>query len=202
MGFGIDLDVKVEVPAVPSVSDVAKTVGQVVSAATDAVAAAVPAAKEAATNLADAATGLATTVGGAVGSLAGAAGLLAEPEVSFTGDIADIPMEPHTVLEANADEEETQFEKGPVWIRLQMTPEQARQCTDTLHLFCETGDYDEEKAIADFDDEGEDTVDIQFTDAIMHKSARYTLEIVTEDGDAYLVFEHATYGKLRKDEKL
>ena len=112
----------------------------------------------------------------------------------------DRPMEPHAGQDANADYAETEFKRGPIWIRVDLTPEAAKRCPDRLHLFSESGEYDQEQPVSEYTDAGEDTVDLLFEDAPMNQA--YTLEVHATGGKTYTVFENVTYGDLRREKDL
>lgn len=195
MGFGISASVpKVEVPkvpaapAVPSAPDLAGAVKGAVGAVAGAAAGAVAGAKAAAGG----ALGAAAKAGA---SLAGVAGALAEVAVSFEGPSVDVAMEPHMVLDANADYGDTNFEKGPIWIRVDLAPGKARESNETLHLRSDDGAYDEEKRIADFTDDTAETVDVLFEDAPMDRT--YSLGVIDEYGATHAMFAGIPYGDLR-----
>ncbi len=194
MGFGIKLDVKVEAPKVelPKV-DVAAAVGGAVAGATAAVTGAVGAVTGAVTDAVGAVTG---AVSGVVESLSSVAGAIADAAVSFTGAIEDGILEPHLQLDANASYGDTKFEKGPVWIRIEMPSNEVDHIGDILHLFTSTGSFDQKKEFRDYDESTPETVDVLFEDAPMDE--KYSLEIIPEEGDPHLIFSDIPYGDLRK----
>ncbi|MEO7424476.1 MAG: hypothetical protein ABI036_04765 [Fibrobacteria bacterium] len=205
MGFGLGGSVsvpKVEVPKVevPKVEIPKVNVAGAVSGAAAGLAGAVSGAAAGVAAGAKAAVG--GVVGGALGavgkvaaSLAGVAGGLAEVAVSFKGASVDFAMEPHMVLDANASYGDTQFEKGPVWIRVDLTPEKAQENTETLHLRSDDGAFDGKKKINEFSDKSEDTVDVLFEDAPMDQT--YSLDVIDEKGVAHSMFAGIPYGDLR-----
>jgi hypothetical protein len=211
MGFGLGGSVsvpkvevpKVEVPKVeiPKVEAPKVNVAGAVSGAASGLAGTVSGAAAGMAAGAKAAVG--GVVGGALGavgkvaaSLTGVAGALAEVAVSFKGASVDFAMEPHMVLDANASYGDTQFEKGPVWIRVDLTPEKAKKNTETLRLFTDGGEFDQEKKISEFDEAQGNMVDILFEDAPMDKD--FSLEAIPEDGSAHTLFTGIAYGDLRK----
>jgi hypothetical protein len=115
-------------------------------------------------------------------------------------DSLDCPMEPHVVLDANASYEETKFEKGPIWIRVDLSPKDAARSKDTLRLFAESAEFDQKRSISAYTDANEDSVDVLFEDAPMNLS--YTLEVIGSDGSACTVFKNVTYGGLRREKDL
>lgn len=196
MGFGLKVEVpKVEAPkvAVPKVEapkvDLAGAVAGVKDAVSGAAATVAASAK-------GAVGGVIGAAGGAALSLGSVAGALAEVAVSFKGETADVAMEPHMVLDANAGYEETKFEKGDVWIRVDMPPEQAKASKETLHLFTDSREYDRMRKISAFKEEVDRMVDVLFEDAPMDQF--FTLEVIGEQGRAYAVFAQVAYGDLRK----
>lgn len=214
MGFG--LNVKVEVPKVevPKV-DVAAAAKNVASAATGAVSGAVDSAKSAVNSAVDSAKGAVNdavgTVTGAVNSavdaatdavesvkasLSTVAGAIAEVAVSFTGAIEDFVLEPHLQLDANASYEETLFEKGPLWIRIEMTREEAGTSNDTIHIFSTSGAFDKKKLISDFADANESTVVLLFDDVPMNE--KYSLELIEENGISTTLIDGVAYGDFFK----
>ena len=197
MGFGLDLDVKVEVPKVevPKV-DVGAAVSGAVNAATSAVSGAVSSVAGAVDSVAGAVSGAVKTATDAVSSLASVAGAIAEVAVSFTGAIEDLVLEPHIQLDANASFGDTQFEKGPVWIRLEMTEDEAKASTDSLHLSCESGAYDKMQRISNFADTNATSVVVVFEEAPMNET--FTLELVSGNGDTTQLFSGVAYGHMRK----
>src|SRR5512138_3039382 len=143
MGFGLDLDIKVEMPK----ADVASQVGSVVDTAKQAVA-----------QVVGGATAAVDKAGQAVATAASAlAGAVAEVAEVWTGPVEDLVLEPHLVLDANASYEETHFDKGPVWILVDLSPDEAKDCDDRLRLFSRASDYDTTKDIRDFADANGDT---------------------------------------------
>lgn len=199
MGFGFSGKIeapKVEAPKVAAPKpDVAGAVAGVAAGAAAAVKGAASAAAATAKGALGGAAGIAGKAGGAV-SLSAVAGALADVSVSFKGGTEDSAMEPHMVLDANASYEETRFEKGPVWIRVDMPPEKAKENGETLHLRSGDGAYDRKKPIKEFAESGTKTVDVVFEEAPMDKA--YTLEVVGASGKAYPVFSGIAYGDLRK----
>jgi hypothetical protein len=213
MGFGIKVDVKVPAPKVelPKV-DVGAAVTGVANAAAGAVAsttAAVTGAVASTTAAVTVAVASATAaVTGAVSSLSSVAGAIADVAVSFTGAIEDLVLEPHLQLDANASYSDTKFEKGPIWIFVDLTPEEAADAADTLHIFSKSGNYDRRYAIrdnyvADSDSDSDATeedlgysmVKIRFEDAPMSES--FSLEVVPQGAPPYVVFRDISYGDLR-----
>jgi len=214
MGFG--LNVKVEVPKVevPKV-DVAAAAKSAASAATGAVSGAIDSAKSAVNGAVDSAK---AAVSGAVDSAKGAvdgalatansavesakaslstvAGAIAEVAVSFTGAIDDIVLEPHFSLDANASFGDTKFEKGPIWIRVEDTPEQAKANTDTIHIFSGSGEYDKTMKVSDFTKDNGKTVDLLFEEAPMGET--FSLEVLKAGGAKKTIFSRIPYGDLRR----
>ena len=208
MGFGIKLDVKVEAPkvALPKVD-----VAAAVSGVTGAVTGAAESAKAAITGAVGAVTGVVTgavsAAAGVASSLSSVAGAVLDVEVSFTGATEDFVLEPHAVLDANGDYQETQFDKGPICILVDLTPEEARRSTDGLHVFSKSGNYDEVRSIAeDYVQDDRSQIEgrqesimvmVKFEEAPMSES--YSLEIVPTSGAPYCVFQGVTYGDLRRE---
>jgi len=176
MGFGLSGSVsvpKLEVPKVPE----APKAPDVKSAASGAIGSALGGAAKAF-------------------SLAGVAGALVEAAVSFKGAVVDFAMEPHLVLDANASFGDTKFEKGPIWIRVDLAPAQAKENAETLHLRSDDGAFDGKKKINAFTDAADKTVDILFEDAPMDQT--YSLDVIDEQGAAHQMFAGIPYGDLRK----
>lgn len=213
MGFGLKVEApKVEVPKVaapkveapkPDVAGIVGAAGAVGGAAAGAAAGFKGAVAGAAAALGGAAAGLKGAVGGALEAAGGAAlslsavaGALAEVSVSFQGGTEDAAMEPHMVLDANAGYEETKFEKGPVWVRVDLPPDQAEASTDTLHLYCASGAYDKREKISAFKEQAGTTVDVEFADAPMDQE--FSLDVIDEQGHAHAIFAHVPYGDMRK----
>ena len=191
MGFGLDLDVKVEVPKVeiPTVDVGAAMAG--------AVASATACASDAPGNLTKAVTGAVGAVADAASALGGT--LAANVAVSFSCPTEDIPMEPHAVLEANASYAETQFQRGPIWIFIDMTAKEAAESKETLNIYSRSGNYDEFCALCDDfianqpapdanGNMGVAAVYLKFDDAPM--SETYSLDVIPEDGEPYTVFQN------------
>ncbi|MBW8887403.1 MAG: hypothetical protein JF616_06540 [Fibrobacteres bacterium] len=199
MGFG--LNVKVEAPKidVPKV-DVAGAVGGAAAGAAAAVGGAV---SGAAATAKAAVSGLASGALGAVGkvaaSLAGVAGALAEVAVSFKGAVVDMAMEPHVVLDANASFGDTKFEKGPIRIRIDLTPEKAQANNESLYLRSDDGSFEGRKRISEFDEKAEKTVDVLFEDAPMDQT--YSLDVIDASGKSHAMFAEVAYGDLRNSQK-
>lgn len=207
MGFGIDI--KVDVPKVPIPKvDVAAAVNSAKNAATGAVSGVVDSAKSAVSDsvnsaknkvsdtigsVTDAVSGVVET---AKASLSTVAGAIAEVAVSFTGAIEDLVLEPHLLLDANANFGLTNFEKGPILIRIEHTPEDAKINTDTIHLFSESGAYDKTQKVSDFSDNNGKTVALLFKDAPMNE--KYSLEVIHAGGGQKTIFSNIAYGDLRK----
>ena len=212
MGFGIKVDVpapKVEVPKieVPKVEvpkvDVGAAVSGAVSGASMAAAGAVASATAAVTGAASAVAGAVasatTAAASAASSLASVAGAIADVAVSFTGAIEDLVLEPHLQLDANASWGDTHFEKGPIWIRVALPRDKAKERTDLLHLYSGSGGFDEQKTISAFAEAGETTVDVLFEDAPMNET--FSLEITRGDAPPRRLFADVAYGDLRKTRK-
>lgn len=202
MGFGIKVDVpKVEVPKVevPKV-DVAAVVSGATSAVDSAKAAvtgAVDSAKDAVSDAVGAVTG---AVSGAVDAakalLSTVAGAIADVAVNFTGSIEDFVLEPHFSLDANASFGKTKFEKGPIWIRVECTPEEAKANTDMMHVFSATEAYDKKLKVCDFTKDNGRTVDLLFEEAPMGE--KYSLEVIKANGGKKIIFSNVAYGDLRR----
>jgi hypothetical protein len=213
MGFGLKVEApkaevpkaaapKVEAPklAVAGIAGAASAVGGAAAGAAGGVKGAVAGA---AAGVGGAAAGLKSGVGGAVEAAGGAAlslsavaGALAEVSVSFQGGTEDAAMEPHMVLDANAGFEETKFEKGPVWVRVDLPPDLAKASTDTLHLYCASGAYDKREKISAFKEQAGTTVDVEFADAPMDQE--FSLDVIDDQGRAHAIFAHVSYGDMRK----
>jgi hypothetical protein len=112
----------------------------------------------------------------------------------------DIPLAPNEQIGANACYEETNFEKGPIWILVDMTPEEAEQSIDILHLFSESGEFDVERPVSEYTDTSTDSVNILFDEVPMNLT--YTLEIMPSAGEPYTVFSNVTYGDIRIEKQL
>ncbi len=200
MGFGIKIKVeapKVEVPKV----DVAKAVSGATAAAMGAVSGAIDSAKDAVNGAVDSVTGAVNdAVGaatGAIAALSSVAGAIADVAVSFTGSIVDFVLEPHLQLSANASWGDTHFEKGPIRIRVELTPEEASGNGDALHLFSNSGAFDERREIGKFSGDNGTTVVMQFEDAPMNET--YSLEVIPEEGGPpRTIFTNIAYGDLRR----
>lgn len=219
MGFGLNVKVevpkvevpKVEVPkvdvaaaaknvtssvtgAVSGAIDSAKsTVNSAVDSAKSAVAGAVDSAKSAVDGAVSAAT---DAVESAKASLATVAGAIAEVAVSFTGAIEDFVLEPHLQLDANASFGKTKFEKGPIWIRVEDTPAEAKANTDMIHIFSGSGDYDKTMKVSDFTKDNGKTVDLLFEEAPMGDT--FSLEVLKDGGVKKTIFSKVSYGDLRR----
>jgi uncharacterized protein YjbJ (UPF0337 family) len=210
MGFGMNVKVevpKVEVPKV-DVAAAAKSATSAVSGAVDsaksAVNGAVDSAKGAVSDAVGAITGSVNsavdaatdTVANVKTSLSTVAGAIAEVSVSFTGAIDDIVLEPHLSLDANASFNKTKFEKGPIWIRVEHTPQKAKSLADTMHIFSASGAYDKTMKIADYTDDNGKSVVLLFEEAPMGET--YSLEVIRSDGGKRCIFRNVPYGDLRK----
>jgi hypothetical protein len=202
MGFGIDVKVKVEAPklSVPKV-DVGAAVGGAVSSAKAAVSGAVAGATNAAATAVSAATAavsgaVTAATGAASAALGSVAGAIADVAASFTGAIDDLVLEPHLQLSANASYGKTEFKKGPIWIRVEMPPAEARVSQGKLRLFSASGSYDQEKPLREYSDESASTIACLFEEAPMNET--YSLEIISDSGDKTLVFSGVPYGHMRK----
>jgi uncharacterized protein YjbJ (UPF0337 family) len=203
MGFG--LDIKVDVPKVPIPKvDVAAAVNSAKSSATGAVDSAKSAASDAVNSaknkVSDTIGSVTDAVSGAVetakASLSTVAGAISEVAVSFTGAIEDFVLEPHAILDANASYEKTKFEMGPIWIRVDHTPDEANVSTANLHLFCTSGKYDEKQMISSFTKDSGTTVAVLFENAPMNE--HFSLEIIPADSAPITIFTEVSYGDLRK----
>jgi hypothetical protein len=189
MGFGLNIKVeapKVEVPKV----DVAAAAFGAVSGAAGAVTGAVTGAVEGAIS------GISAAAAGAVAALSSVAGAIADVDVSFKGATEDFVLEPHLQLDANASFGKTKFEKGPIWIRIDMTSEEAKESTHILHVFSASGNYDEKKKICDFKENDDATIGILFEKAPMDEN--YSLEVILEDGENHKLINNVAYGDIRK----
>lgn len=194
MGFG--MKVKVEVPKVDvagAVDGVKDAVSGVVDSATSAVSDAVDSAKDAVNSAVDATTDAVNDVKESLSSVAGA---IADVAVSFTGAIEDIALEPHLQLDANASFGKTNFEKGPIWIRIEDTPEKANTNNDLMHLYSGSGEYDTTVKVAEFTKIVGNTVVLLFKDAPMNET--YSLEVIRADGSRKSIFASVAYGDLRR----
>jgi hypothetical protein len=190
VGFGMKLDVKVEVPKieVPKVD-----VASAVASTKDAIQGAVSGAVATATG---AVAGAALAASSAASSLSTVAGAIADVAVAFTGAIEDIVLEPHLTLDANASYGDTKFEKGPICIRLDMPADEASTCQDVLHLFSDSRSFDERKAVSAFTDQRASTVVVRFENAPMNET--FSLEVLPATGTPHLLFSSVPYGDLRK----
>ena len=199
MGFGMNVKVeapKVEVPKVDvagAVDGVKDAVSGAVDSATSAVSDAVDSAKEAVNSAVDAATDAVNDVKESLSSVAGA---IADVAVSFTGAIEDIALEPHLQLDANASFGKTNFEKGPIWIRVEHTPEEAKNNGDSIHLFTSSKKYDKTLPVSRFTKVVGSTVVMLFEDAPMDET--YSLEVISADGSMKPIFSSVAYGDLRR----
>jgi hypothetical protein len=213
MGFGLDVKVeapKVEVPKV----DVAAAAKSAASAATGAVSGAVDSAKSAVNSAVDSAKGAVKDAVGAVtadvnsavdaatdavesvkASLSTVAGAIAEVAVSFTGAIEDIVLEPHLSLDANASFGKTKFEKGPVKIKVEHTPEEAKINEDLIHIYSGSGGYDKMMKVSEYVSDDGKSVMVQFDDAPMDET--YSLEVIYTNGRKQTMFTGIPYGDLR-----
>ncbi len=200
MGFGIDVKVKVEVPKVevPKV-DVGAAVAGVASAATSAVSSATSAVSSAIGTVTAGVAAAVDSVTSAAASLASVPGALAEVAVAFTGACVDLVLEPHLILDANASWGDTEFKKGPIWIRIDLTTAQAAEHQDTLHLYSATGAYDQSKRISDYVDSSATSVDVLFEDAPMEET--FSLEVIHPQGERHVIFSGVSYGNLRKNKR-
>lgn len=199
MGFGLDAKVEVPKAIVPKV-EVPSAAAAVAGAAGALAGAVAGIAAGAESALAGAAATAKAAVSGAAGaaakSLSALPGALAEVAVSFQGPSVDVALEPHLVLDANASYGETEFVKGPIWIRVDLPPAKARLNGDSLRLFSSDGAYDMRKAICEFDEERGTMVDVLFPDAPMDLA--YSLEVLPQTGDPRSMFRDIPYGDLRK----
>jgi hypothetical protein len=136
------------------------------------------------------------------------------------GGAEDIPQPPHVVLQADASEDEslegvplgdepldddesdteTQSEKGPLWIKVDLMPEEAKLSTDTLHLYSESGEFDRKQSVGDFTNSSDISVEIVFQDVPMDQ--QYSLEIIPAEGAPYKVFSNTAYSDLKMENKL
>ncbi len=204
MGFGLSGSVsvpKVEAPKleVPKVPDPAAALAGAAAAAKGAVAGAIDGAAAAAKGAVDGAIGAAGAAVKAAVNLASVAGALAEVAVSFKGLAADFAMEPHMVLDANASFGETEFEKGPVRILIDLTPEKAQANTETLHLRSDDGSFEGRKRISEFSAKAERMVAVVFENAPMDRT--YSLDVIDTEGKAHPMFAKVPYGDLRNSKK-
>jgi hypothetical protein len=204
MGFGINLNVKVEAPKVevPKV-DIASAAKGAVDSAKAAVSGATASATSAVSGAVGAVTGAVSgavaAASGAAAALSNVAGAIADVAASFTGAIEDLVLEPHCILDANASFGDTKFEKGPIWVRVDLTTEEAQQNDDTIHLWSGSGAYDEKRRICEYHEDDEHGVDVRFDDAPM--SDRFSLEILPASGDPKVIFKDVPYGDLRKSKR-
>ena len=200
MGFGAKIKVetpKVDVPKVDDVTAAAKgAVTGAIDTAKDTVSATIDKAKDAASGVVGTVTKKIAAVREALPSLTTVAGAIADIAVSFTGAIDDLVLEPHFQLDANASFGETRFEKGPIRIRVDLTPEEGKSCTDMLQLFADSGGYDQKQRIRDFSDSNSQTVIVLFENAPMDK--KYSLKVISQQGESRLLFSNVSYGDLRK----
>jgi hypothetical protein len=208
MGFGVNI--KVEVPKVePAKVDVAAATAGVTGAVSGAVDSATKAVTGAVGAVTEAVAGAAAVAAGGAAALSSVAGALVDVDVSFKGEAADLVLEPHLQLEANASYEETEFEKGPIYILIDLTRDEAARATDVLHVFSASGSYDQQKRICDdFHEDDTDTTRpddgsptpslfVKFEEAPM--SETYSLEVIQDDDKRYLVFQDVSYGNLNCD---
>jgi hypothetical protein len=196
MPFGVDVKIKAPKVEIPKV-DVAGAVKGAADAAAGAVAGAVKSATSAVTGaVASATAAVSGAVDSAVSSLASVAGAIDDVAVSFTGAIEDIALEPHLQLDANASYGDTKFEKGPVWIRVDLTADRAKANGETLHLRSDDGSFDAKKGIKDFIEHASGYVDVLFEDAPMDKD--YSLDVIDERSAVHAMFAGIPYGDLRK----
>ncbi|HMA64044.1 MAG: hypothetical protein ACM31E_01810 [Fibrobacterota bacterium] len=213
MGFGLNVKVetpKVEVPKV----DVAAAAKSAASAVTGAASGAVDSAKSAVNSAVDSAKGAVNDAVGAVtgavnnavdaatdavesvkASLSTVAGAIADVAISFTGAIEDFVLEPHLQLDANASFGKTKFEKGPIWIRIEIPADKANDTREMLHFFTTTGSYNQKKQMRDYIESTPNTIDVLFEDAPMNEN--YSLEIML-NGKCRTIFKNIPYGDLRK----
>jgi hypothetical protein len=204
MGFGISGSVsvpKVEAPkvAAPKVPDPAAALAGAAASAKSTVAGAVGGIAAAAKGAVDGVVAAAGAAAKAAVNLSSVAGALAEVAVSFKGLSADFAMEPHMVLDANASFGETNFEKGPVRILIDLTPEKAQANTEILHLKADDGSFEGRKRISEFTGKGERTVAVIFEDAPMDQT--YSLDVIDAEGRAHAMFAKVPYGDLRNSKK-
>lgn len=190
MGFGFDIDVKIEVPKV-DVTIATSAVSGAVSGAVDSAKSAVDGAIGAATG---AVSGTAEAATGEVAALSSVAGAIVDVGVSFKGPITDRPVEPHIILTANSDYEETKFKNGPLWIRVDLTKEEADASTDTLHLVSDSGNYNEEIEVCKYKQANDFSVDILFKDVPMNEL--YTLTVNSDGGATVPIFQNIAYSDL------
>lgn len=197
MSFGMNVKVdvpKVDIPKVDvsgTIDGVKNTVSGAIDSAKTAVNDMVDSAKDTINSAIDTATNAVNEVKESLSSVAGA---IADVAVSFTGAIEDIALEPHLQLDANASFSITNFEKGPIMIRVEMTPDEAQACTDKLHLY--SASFNEQKMITDFKNADGKTIGVLFEDAPM--SENFTLEIIHDSGAPSVMFSDIPYGNLRK----
>jgi hypothetical protein len=204
MGFGLGGSVsvpKVEVPKVevPKAPNPAAAIAGAAAAAKGAVGGAVGGVAAAAKGAVGGALGAAGAAVKAVVNLGSVAGALAEVAVSFKGMSADFAMEPHMVLDANASYGDTNFEKGPIRILIDLAPEKAQANTESLHLRAEDGSFEGKKRINEFTGKTERTVAVVFEDAPMDKT--YSLDLIDAGGKAHAMFAKVAYGDLRNSQK-
>ena len=197
MGFGLDLNIKVEAPKIeaPKV-DVAAATKDVMDSAKATVASATGALGALANTVNEAAEVVSDVVRSLTKAATSTAGAIADMAVSYTGPTVDLVLEPHLILDANASYADTQFKKGPIWIRIEMPPDESQMCTHALHLYSDSGEYDVTHPISDMTEQDEGTVRILFENAPMN--ACFTLEVILSEGKTRLVFSGVPYGSLRK----
>jgi hypothetical protein len=204
MGFGLNIKIeapKVEVPKVEAAAAVSAATGAVsgaVSAATSAVSGAVGAVTAAVTG---AVTGAAAAASGAVAAISSVAGAIADVDVSFKGATEDFVLAPHVQLDANAGYDDTdEFQWGPIWIFIDLPPDEAKKSNDELHIFTKTGNYDKRFKICNAyrkNEQDSSTVYVEFEKAPM--SELFSLEAISENGNPYLIFHELAYGYLRSN---
>lgn len=117
-------------------------------------------------------------------------------DFGFGGEAGDAALGQHMAQPGKASYEDGPCGKGPVWIRVILAPEQARECGDVLRLRSEDGGYDREKPISGFDECGKNTVDLLFEDAPMDRA--FSLDVIDAQGKAHIMFSGIPYGDLRK----
>jgi len=211
MGFGFKLDTKVEVPKVevPKV-DAGAAIGGVVEKAKGSIDEAINSAKGTASEMVDRARNTASDFAGqikgavsgtlesiakALPPLSSVSGAITDIDVSFKGSIEDIVLEPHSILDANAIYEETKFENGPIWIRIEQFPDEAKISKEKIRLYSSTGNFDKTIEISNYTEADDASVDILFGEAPMNET--FSLEVIAENGNSYNVFCGISYGDLR-----
>jgi hypothetical protein len=93
-------------------------------------------------------------------------------------------------------------DKGPIWIRVDLTPDDAINETRVLHFFSKATEYDQKQPIKDFVEDDDVSVLLKFSDVPMSDTITYSLEAIGDDGQTQLIFENTRYSDIQSTEQL